>query len=331
MQKKVTVSLILTFVFISATICGCSRNTILDDSDRLKYYAYYEDFICDIIKNYNTYCTKYFDESYQIEIVEFGSQEEMNLKMSTEIMSGGGPDIISLGQNLPFEKLSANKTIADINELIDLYNYDIGLANCNSIIMDAGVIGGKRYFIPLSYSPDVFLTTEETLKKYNLTSSEFSFKSLSEELSKNKKEYSLFGSTDDNIAFIYSFLDQYIDFNSGNTEFNSNKFSEDLDSIYSLINNDTTDENIYYFLYENINNGASILYKEMPAFSSIVRTYSYLKYLGSTPVLVNNYNMDDDSVSASIDVGIAVNNNCKNKKNYCRLLNTVYPVISKNV
>ena len=50
-------------------------------------------------------------------------------------------------------------------------------------------------------------------------------------------------------------LDQYIDFNSGNTEFNSDKFSEDLDSIYSLIKNDTTDENVYYFLYENINNG----------------------------------------------------------------------------
>ena len=67
-------------------------------------------------------------------------------------------------------------------------------------------------------------------------------------ISKNKKEYSLFGSADDNIAFFYSFLDQYIDFNSGNTEFNSDKFSEDLDSIYSLIKNDTTDENVNYFL-----------------------------------------------------------------------------------
>ena len=87
-----------------------------------------------------------------------------------------------------------------------------------------------------------------------------------------------------------------------------------MDSIYSLIKNDTTDENVYYFLYENINNGASILYKEMPAFSIIVKTYSCLKYLGSTPVFVNNYNMDDDSISASIDVGIAVNDNCKNKE-----------------
>ena len=314
MKNKIAIILTLQFIITVFAFSGCGESTASSNSSNLTYCAYYEDAICDIIKRYNKYCTKHYDESYQIEIVEFESQEEMKLKMSTEIMAGEGPDIFSLSQKLPFEKLTDSKTIADVNELISEFSYDIGIDNCNSKIMDAGVIDGKRYFIPLFYSPDVFITTEETLNKYNLTSSEFSFKALSEKLSKNKKEYSLFGSADDNIAFFYSFLDQYIDFNSGNTEFNSDKFSEDLDSIYSLIKNDTTDENVYYYLYENINNGASILYKEMPAFSIIVKTYSCLKYLGSTPVFVNNYNMDDDSISASIDVGIAVNDNCKNKE-----------------
>ena len=314
MKKIISAFLILQLVFVSFTFSGCHKNTTLNDSRCLKYYTYCEDSICDLINKYNKYCTVNYNDTYKIEIIKFDSEEEMKLKMSTEIMAGEGPDIFSLSQKLPFEKLTDSKTIADVNELISEFSYDIGIDNCNSKIMDAGVIDGKRYFIPLFYSPDVFITTEETLNKYNLTSSEFSFKALSEKLSKNKKEYSLFGSADDNIAFFYSFLDQYIDFNSGNTEFNSDKFSEDLDSIYSLIKNDTTDENVNYFLYENINNGASILYKEMPAFSGIVRTYSCLKYLGSTPVFVNNYNMDDDSISASIDVGIAVNDNCKNKE-----------------
>lgn len=314
MKKIISAFLILQLVFVSFTFSGCHKNTTLNDSRCLKYYTYCEDSICDLINKYNKYCTVNYNDTYKIEIIKFDSEEEMKLKMSTEIMAGEGPDIFSLSQKLPFEKLTDSKTIADVNELISEFSYDIGIDNCDSKIMDAGVIDGKRYFIPLFYSPDVFITTEETLNKYNLTSSEFSFKALSEKLSKNKKEYSLFGSADDNIAFFYSFLDQYIDFNSGNTEFNSDKFSEDLDSIYSLIKNDTTDENVYYFLYDNIINGASILYKEMPAFSSIVRTYSYLKYLGSTPVFVNNYNMDDDSISASIDVGIAVNDNCKNKE-----------------
>lgn len=326
MKNKIAIILTLQFIITVFAFSGCGESTASSNSSKLTYCAYYEDAICDIIERYNKYCTKHYDESYQIEIVEFESQEEMKLKMSTEIMAGEGPDIFSLSQKLPFEKLTDSKTIADVNELISEFSYDIGIDNCDSKIMDAGVIDGKRYFIPLFYSPDVFITTEETLNKYNLTSSEFSFKALSEELLKNKKEYSLFG--DDNTAFFYSFLDQYIDFNSGNTEFNSDKFSEDLDSIYSLIKNDTTDENVYYFLYENINNGASILYKEMPAFSRIVRTYSCLKYLGSTPVFVNNYNMDDDSISASVDVGIAVNDNCKNKE---KLLPFIKYCLSCNV
>lgn len=67
----------------------------------------------------------------------------MKLKMSTEIMAGEGPDIFSLSQKLPFEKLTDSKTIADVNELISEFSYDIGIDNCDSKIMDAGVIDGK--------------------------------------------------------------------------------------------------------------------------------------------------------------------------------------------
>ena len=314
MKNKIAIILTLQFIITVFAFSGCGESTASSNSSKLTYCAYYEDAICDIIKRYNKYCTKHYDESYQIEIVEFESQEEMKLKMSTEIMAGEGPDIFSMSQKLPFEKLTDSKTIADVNELISEFSYDIGIDNCNSKIMDAGVIDGKRYFIPLFYSPDVFITTEETLNKYNLTSSEFSFKALSEKLSKNKKEYSLFGSADDNIAFFYSFLDQYIDFNSGNTEFNSDKFSEDLDSIYSLIKNDTTDENVYYFLYENISKGDSVFYKQFSSFELMVRTYAYLYYYSSTPVLVNNFSQSQNIISASVDFGIAFNSNCKHKE-----------------
>lgn len=55
-----------------------------------------------------------------------------------------------MSQKLPFEKLTDSKTIADVNELISEFSYDIGIDNCDSKIMDAGVIDGKRYFIPCS-------------------------------------------------------------------------------------------------------------------------------------------------------------------------------------
>lgn len=311
-MKKVTTFLILQFIFVSFVFCGCSRNTILNDTENLTYYYSKENYtsLIDLIQKYNISCS---DESYKIEIVEFKTESEMNIKMSTEIMSGEGPDIFSLSQKLPFEKLASNNIIADINEIINSYGYDIGLSSCNRTIMNVGVIDGKRYFVPLFYSPDVFITTEKTLKKYKLSSSDFSYKALSDNLINSGAKYSLLGSTDYNLNLFYSFLGQYIDYNDGNTEFNTDEFSENLDYIYNLINNDYTNENTYYFLYENINNGSSVLYKEFSSFDMMARTYAFLNYFGGTPTIINNYNKEKNTISASVDLGLAINNNCKSK------------------
>ncbi len=78
-----------------------------------------------MIQKYNNYCLKKLDESYQIEIVEFDSEDTMLTKISTEIMAGKGPDIISLNQKLPFEKLIDNGSFADIDELLRNYTNPI--------------------------------------------------------------------------------------------------------------------------------------------------------------------------------------------------------------
>ena len=111
MKNKIAIILTLQFIITVFAFSGCGESTASSNSSKLTYCAYNEDAICDIIKRYNKYCTKHYDESYQIEIVEFESQEEMNIKISTEVMSGGGPDIFSLSQKLPFEKMAANSTL----------------------------------------------------------------------------------------------------------------------------------------------------------------------------------------------------------------------------
>ena len=86
--------------------------------------------------------------------------------MSTEIMAGEGPDIISLNQNLPFEKLIENEAFLDINSLInnDETKDKIELDEYNSFIMNVGVYDGKRYIVPLSYGMDVLVSTQEMVK-----------------------------------------------------------------------------------------------------------------------------------------------------------------------
>ena len=293
---------------------SCSKNN--EDGQKLKYYTINnEDSLCvELIQKYNNYCLKNLDESYQIEIVEFESQEEMNIKISTEVMSGGGPDIFSLSQKLPFEKMAANSTLLDVDELINTYYSEINFDDYNAKVMESGVINGKRYFVPLAYSIDAFISTEETLGKYNLVSTDFSYEALNDALSQSGESYSLFGSTEDNLNFFYSFLAQFFDYNSSEIEFDTKDFSKSLDYIYDLINNDTTDENIYYFLYKNISKGDSVFYKQFSSFELMVRTYAYLYYYSSTPAFVNNFSPSQNIISASVDFGIAFNSNCKHKE-----------------
>lgn len=315
MKKVFSNSIILAIlcaILLSFTSCDEYK---IKSNEKLKYYtSNAEDDFSSLIKQYNKICLEKYDESYQIEIIEFENNDDMCTKMSTEIMAGEGPDIFSLSQKLPFEKMAANSTLLDVDELINTYYSVINFDDYNAKVMESGVINGKRYFVPLAYSIDAFISTEETLGKYNLVSTDFSYEALNDALSQSGESYSLFGSTEDNLNFFYSFLAQFFDYNSSEIEFDTKDFSESLDYIYDLINNDTTDENIYYFLYENISKGDSVFYKQFSSFELMVRTYAYLYYYSSTPVLVNNFSQSQNIISASVDFGIAFNSNCKHKE-----------------
>lgn len=315
MKKVFSNSIILAIlcaILLSFTSCDEYK---IKSNEKLKYYtSNAEDDFSSLIKQYNKICLEKYDESYQIEIIEFENNDDMCTKMSTEIMAGEGPDIFSLSQKLPFEKMAANSTLLDVDELINTYYSEINFDDYNAKVMESGVINGKLYFVPLAYSIDAFISTEETLGKYNLVSTDFSYEALNDALSQSGESYSLFGSTEDNLNFFYSFLAQFFDYNSSEIEFDTKDFSESLDYIYDLINNDTTDENIYYFLYENISKGDSVFYKQFSSFELMVRTYAYLYYYSSTPVLVNNFSQSQNIISASVDFGIAFNSNCKHKE-----------------
>lgn len=125
--------------------------------------------------------------------------------------------------------------------------------------------------------------------------------------------YSLLGAKDLNTNLFYSFLSCYVDFESGTTAFDSDEFHDTLDYLVELILNDETDPNTYYFLQENIKSGKSILYKEFPSVYQVFRTYCFLSYLGSTPVLIYNYNRYNHTCSASVDVSVGINNNSQHK------------------
>lgn len=322
MKNKIAIILTLQFIITVFAFSGCGESTASSNSSKLTYCAYNEDAICDIIKRYNKYCTKHYDESYQIEIVEYDSLEEMYTIMATEFMSGDGPDIISLDQPLPFEKLIENHAFADVDELINTYGSNIDFNDYNTKVMESGIVNRKRYFVPFFYCPNIFISIQEKLKEYDLNFSDFSYKELSRQLSQEKVSCSLFGNESDNYSLLYSFIDSYVNFDNKTTNFDTNSFLENIDYIKKLINNDNTNENVYYDLYNSENNGCILSTPRLLFGGTIggVKTAYYNIFLqNKTPAILPNFSYEN-KITAYVECGIAINQNSDKKDKALRFI-----------
>ena len=322
MKNKIAIILTLQFIITVFAFSGCGESTASSNSSKLTYCAYNEDVICDIIERYNKYCTKHHDESYQIEIVEYDSLEEMYTIMATEFMSGDGPDIISLDQPLPFEKLIENHAFADVDELINTYGSNIDFNDYNTKVMESGIVNRKRYFVPFFYCPNIFISTQEKLKEYDLNFSDFSYKELSRQLSQEKVSCSLFGNESDNYSLLYSFIDSYVNFDNKTTNFDTNSFLENIDYIKKLINNDNTNENVYYDLYNSENNGCILSTPRLLFGGTIggIKTAYYNIFLqNKTPAILPNFSYEN-KITAYVECGIAINQNSDKKDKALRFI-----------
>jgi ABC-type glycerol-3-phosphate transport system substrate-binding protein len=322
MKNKIAIILTLQFIITVFVFSGCGESTASSNSSKLTYCAYNEDVICDIIERYNKYCKKHYDESYQIEIVEYDSLDEMYTIMATEIMSGDGPDIISLDQPLPFEKLIENHAFADVDELINTYGSNIDFNDYNTKVMESGIVNRKRYFVPFFYCPNIFISIQEKLKEYDLNFSDFSYKELSRQLSQEKVSCSLFGNESDNYSLLYSFIDSYVNFDNKTTNFGTNSFLENIDYIKKLINNDNTNENVYYDLYNSENNGCILSTPRLLFGGTIggVKTAYYNIFLqNKTPAILPNFSYEN-KITAYVECGIAINQNSDKKDKALRFI-----------
>ena len=322
MKNKIAIILTLHFIITVFAFSGCGESTASSNSSKLTYCAYNEDAICDIIERYNKYCKKHYDESYQIEIVEYDSLEEMYTIMATEFMSGDGPDIISLDQPLPFEKLIENHAFADVDELINTYGSNIDFNDYNTKVMESGIVNRKRYFVPFFYCPNIFISTQEKLKEYDLNFSDFSYKELSRQLSQEKVSCSLFGNESDNYSLLYSFIDSYVNFDNKTTNFDTNSFLENIDYIKKLINNDNTNENVYYDLYNSENNGCILSTPRLLFGGTIggIKTAYYNIFLqNKTPAILPNFSYEN-KITAYVECGIAINQNSDKKDKALRFI-----------
>ncbi len=140
-----------------------SENT---EKEHLKMYLFLDmGLAIDAIRKYNL---RSMGAKIDVESTQNG--DEFTHKFTTSMLAGDGPDIIvALSTLMPsINSMAKNGAFLDLNTLMK-NDPEMKLTDYYKPVIDSGVIGGKRYFIPLDFSIPALVTTDAVLKKNNIT------------------------------------------------------------------------------------------------------------------------------------------------------------------
>lgn len=315
-MKKLLALLLAIILILCPVLTSCTVTNSADADGKLTFYCVgeYGDELYEFIKKYNKYCAvnDFFEDS--VEFVYFENSNEMNSVLATELMAGGGPDILSLTQTFPFEKLVRNNSLADINEILSANGSNLNFDDYNKLVMDSGVFDGKRYILPLYYRPNVLYTTEERLNKLGVDPDTADFNSITDELKNSNQDMYLINPYSSD-SFYYSFIRQYIDFESGTTDFESEEFRTLAEEYKNLILKGGTYAELSQYEYNDSETHSDYLFssneRSYYGGSLVEFAYTYLNASadGVTPRLYPNFSRSGE-VTACIEVGFAINANC---------------------
>lgn len=312
-NKTIAILLVFSILFtLTLTACGSNNSENTDEGTYLTYYVVGDGSIyTELIEKYNKHCWIYGDEKDVIKIKEFETNKELIDILSAELMTGRGPDIITLDYMIPFEKLMKTGVFSDINTIVSDYCSEINFEDYNQVVMDCGMYEDKRYILPLFYCPDVFFTTEKQLQKVGLSADSFSYESLAEALPKHQGElyFSL-----NNWNFFYNFVDCFVDLKHEKNDIKSEEFIKALDYVRVLMEDcEPTDDMNDIDTLEK-----TAMLKSPP------NTWYGASPLNFTKFQNNNYSNNDEIVvlnnftksgemSSYVEMGFAINENCKHK------------------
>lgn len=155
----------LCLVIIGSCLTGCGKE-IEQKNDSLHVYSGYDDKIMD-------YAVEIFRDTYPDLPVTYTENKDMsdtealyeyNHQLSAQLMSGEGADVFFIQDYWDVDKLLQSGAFADLTEIYDSMDV-FEDADFRKVILDAGVIDGKRMFLPMECDIPFFLTTRQALQE----------------------------------------------------------------------------------------------------------------------------------------------------------------------
>lgn len=311
MKKFVSILLAVVLIFSVLTCVGCEADKKEENTITYYHYEPYVSPVSTLIYQYNEKCK---NVQNRINIVEFDNIEKMTSQLTTELMAGKGPDIITSGElsllSSSTEKLIKQGVFANIDDIIsNSEDKDkLKLSDYNSNILDAGVYDGKRYFIPVTFEPQILLSSSSKLSKYldneqpDLTYG--NIKELSGNINNDDNNQALFSGVEDYKNVFLNLIDENVDFYSQKYDFDSDDFRKSVTSLKELYSsNEKNEDNIVPMLSSNGQIELFALYDEI----------ADIENDNDEPIILNTPNKDGESMGVITDA-IFISNNSDNKE-----------------
>jgi multiple sugar transport system substrate-binding protein len=287
-----------------------------------------------------------FERKYpgiKIEEVDFNDMNQYKEKQYSEILAGGGPDVIYFNSFYidSINKLLKTGAFADISSFSNK-NLDLKSGDYNQKILNAGVYKGKQYFIPLTYSIPILFSTKDSMKTNNLNlQGELSGKEFFNSLEplidsyKDEKDKYIFSDYMGLGDFLESSGVEFINYENKTVDLNKKEITNMLE-IYKKLSKHSADavtvEKYINQQYDMLkaNNIAFINNKLITQPQNLMFAYSFTKFLTNQDQVIcplNQYSNGNKLVALAEDC-MAINSNTKNKD---MALNFISIAMSENI
>lgn len=240
---RFTTVIVLLIVAVAGTVSCSSRSSKDDDfhdDSKIKIFTFRNDkLINEAIQQYNrTY------SDIEIMAVNFDNLDEYRKRLSSEVLAGKGPDIIYFNNYTigSIYKILENGVFHDLQPMID-EDSSFDASKFNTTVFNCGIYKGKRYFIPVTYSIPVFMTSFEILhnNKMNFDMETFSQKQFMELVDAfissagSKKDKYLFSHNIDLCDFILSSGLEFFNYEQMKVSVNTPEFKEVVNNYFRLL------------------------------------------------------------------------------------------------
>jgi len=310
-MRRFIIYLLILAVILTSTSCQ-STNTSNKNSD-LSIYLFDNDISTkQSVNKFNS-----GRDTGKINIRTFFTDEIQNYRdiLLSELSNGTGPDIIVV-----YSYYTPNITqyltldaFYDINELIGK-DEAFKLEDYDNRILDSGVKDGKRYLVPLSYTVDALLSTEEAMQFHDLNK-EKKILSLDDIHTLSKSFTSQDGTVFINSLPYMGYINFFVDPIKQTASFDTEEFRIFMDQYQALTQSATVvTENSWDLSL--LSQGKVALFN-MPIGNANNTFWPYQTYYknGVDPVLLS-YTLSDQeySIPATPSVMVGINKNCANKE-----------------